>query len=271
MTGRPGDSPGIAETAKERAIEQWTAEPAGANLAAHARGDDATFYSEVERTRYHAYPWLLSYLTPDRWSGKRVLEVGVGLGTDHLMLHRAGATVSGVDLTPASIEHSTRRLTMHGLAPDLHLADAEHLPFADQSFDAAYSFGVLHHTPDMPSAIRELRRVLRDGGTAVVALYNRRSYFAAWRLARHVLRGEFRHFSLEQMKADFEYGDGQPLVILSTRRELEALFADFSSVSIEARHLPTNRVSPRARRRLDALLRPLERRIGWYWMIEARR
>jgi SAM-dependent methyltransferase len=268
---QPSGSDDLVDGAKRRAVEQWGANPAGANLARTA-AQGVEFYAEVERTRYAAYPWLRSYLAPTRWAGRRVLEVGVGLGTDHVMLHRAGASpVVGVDLTPASVAHTTCRLAIESFDADVRLADAESLPFPDADFDAVYSFGVLHHTPDMARAIGEVRRVLRPGGTAVVALYNRHSYFVAWRLLRHLVRGDWRHRSLADMKADFEYGDGTPLVILSTRRELRRLFAGFSSVSIEARHLPTNRVPARTRAALDGIMGPLERRYGWYWMIEATR
>ena len=71
------------------------------------------------------------------------------------------------------------------------------------------------------------------------------------------------------MRAGFEFGDGEPRVLVSGRRELVATFAGFSAVSVEARHLPTNRLSPRMRPSADRVLRPLERRIGWYWMVDA--
>lgn len=255
-------------SAKQRAVDQWTADPAGAVLASHAELGSAAFYREVERTRYELYPWLLSYLSSERWSGRRTLEIGVGLGTDHLMLRRAGADAVGIDLTPASVEHTRRRLAMAGLPADVRVADAERLPFQTGSFDAVYSFGVLHHTPDMTAALSEALRVLRPGGTAVIGVYNRRSYFHAWRLTRHFIRGDWRRQSLSEMRADFEHGSGTPLVILSRAAWLAQQFAGCASVSVNARHLPTNRAPAALRSRLDTWLRPVERRIGWYLMAE---
>ncbi len=261
--------PTVAQSAKARAIEQWTADPAGASLAERTALGSPAFYREVERTRYELYPWLTAYLTREIWGGKRTLEVGVGLGTDHLMLDRAAAELTGVDLTDASVRHTQRRFENEARSARVQVADAEDLPFGDDTFDAVYSFGVLHHTPAMDQAVREVHRVLRRGGTAVIGLYNRHSYFHAWRLLRHVATGKWRTSGLEAMRAGFEHGDGTPLVILSSKRELRALFKDFGTVQIEARHLPTNRLPRRARRRVDAILRPLERRIGWYWMVVA--
>ena len=53
--------------------------------------------------------------------------------------------------------------------------DAERLPFEDATFDRVSSNGVLHHTPDMPAALREIRRVLKPGGEARIIVYNRSS------------------------------------------------------------------------------------------------
>jgi SAM-dependent methyltransferase len=257
---------GDPELLKQEAVRQWTDDPAGAVLAdQHDRGTPE-FFQEVERTRYELYPWLKSdYLQTDRWNGKQVLEVGVGLGTDHLQLARAGAQLTGVDLTPASINYTRQHLDIHGLRSELSVADAENLPFDDQSFDCVYSFGVLHHTPDMGRAIQEIHRVLRPDGSALVALYNRHSYFYAWRYTRFLLR---RGGTVEEMRSKIEHGSGNPLVVVSSHRELARAFRVFSQASIEARHLPRHRF-PGWLLRLDPALRHLERRVGWYWMVDA--
>lgn len=260
-----------ASNAKDRAVEQWTAAPAGAHLAGGQPNETAEFYREIERTRYELYPWLLEYLTPNQWKGRRTLEIGVGMGTDHLSLHRAGATLVGIDLTPASVEHTQRRFALAGAVSNLRVADAEQLPFQDGAFDGVYSFGVLHHTPRMRLAVAEIHRVLRPGGLAVVGLYNRHSYFHAWRLLRHFGAGEWRRSGLDAMRANFEHGTGSPLVILSSRRQIREMFGTYTSVSIAARHIPTNRLPVALRPAACSVLRPIERSVGWYWMVVAYR
>jgi SAM-dependent methyltransferase len=255
---------------KQEAVRQWTEEPAGAVLAGRYGRGTQEFFQEVERTRYELYPWLLSdYLQDARWRDQRVLEVGVGLGTDHLQLARAGARLAGVDLTPASIEYTRRLFELHSYRSDLSVADAEALPFEDLSFDCVYSFGVLHHTPDMEGAIREIHRVLRPNGFALVALYNRHSYFYASRYSRFLLRGEWRRSTVAEMRSRIEHGTGNPLVVVSSRRELANAFRPFSQVSIEARHVPRHRFPPWLVRAVDVPLRRIERRFGWYWIVEA--
>jgi ubiquinone/menaquinone biosynthesis C-methylase UbiE len=254
---------------KAESVKQWTQEPAGAVLAGALPRGTPDFFREVEQTRYALYPWLLPYLRHPRWSGRRVLEIGVGLGTDHLQLSRAGAIMHGVDLTPTSLEMTRLRFEQEGRTTTLALADAEDLPFEDESFDAVYSFGVLHHTPDMDAAIQEVRRILKPTGFALIAIYNRNSYFHGWRLLRHYASLEWRRKSLAEMRADFEFGEGVPVVHLTSRRDVQQLFRRFRTAQVAARHLPTNRGPQSIRPHLDALLRGIERRVGWYWVVEA--
>lgn len=256
---------------KRESVRQWSNEPAGAHLASHETPRTVAFYDEVERTRYDLYPWLRPYVCDPRWSGERVLEIGVGLGTDHMMLRRSGAIMTGVDITPASIANTRQRFDLAGEQTQLVEADCEDLPFTDGEFDAVWSFGVLHHTPGFQKAIDEACRVVRPGGRLVVGLYNRYSYFHAWRLLRHAARGQWRGKSLAEMRAEFEFGEGTPVVRLSSRRELVKAFDACSHVDIVGKHLPTNRLPAHIRRQADALLGPLEQRIGWYWMVTASR
>jgi len=111
--------------------------------------------------------------------GKRVLEIGVGAGTDFLNWVRAGARVWGVDLSAEAVEHARRRLAVYGLeAEEVQQADCESLPYPDEHFDVVYSWGVIHHTPDSQQALREIVRVCRVGGTCKLMVYNRHSVVA---------------------------------------------------------------------------------------------
>ena len=110
------------------------------------------------------------------------MEVGVGAGTDFVNWVRNGAIATGVDLTQSGVALTGERLEIEGLEADVRVADAESLPFADDSFDIVYSWGVLHHSPDTPRAIEEVRRVLRPAGTALVMIYHAWSWmgFTLW-------------------------------------------------------------------------------------------
>jgi SAM-dependent methyltransferase len=124
--------------------------------------------------------------------GKKVLEVGLGVGSDLLRWVRAGAEVSGIDLTEASVSLIRRRLASEGRNAEVTVGDAENLPFPDANFDIYYSWGVLHHTPDTRKALKEAWRVLKPGGTLKLMLYHYPSVFAylVWMLYGP-LKGKF--------------------------------------------------------------------------------
>lgn len=105
--------------------------------------------------------------------GARVLDIGCGPGIWTRELARRGYRVSAIDLTSAAVALAKSSIELFGLAADIREGDAENLPFADASFDGVVSHGVIHHTPDTAKCVREMARVLRPDGTAVVSVYYR--------------------------------------------------------------------------------------------------
>src|SRR6185437_8873642 len=117
--------------------------------------------------RYSIEPYIADFAQFATARGRDVLEVGVGIGADHAEWARNGPrTLTGIDLTPRAIDHTQARLAILDRQSRLLVGDAENLPFPGESFDIVYSWGVLHHSPDTISAIREVHRVLRRGGQA---------------------------------------------------------------------------------------------------------
>jgi SAM-dependent methyltransferase len=97
-------------------------------------------------------------------AGERVIDVAAGNGNATLAAARRFAEVSSTDYVPALLDKGAMRARAEGLDVEFRVADAEALPYADRSFDAALStFGVMF-TPDHRRAAGELLRVVRDGG-----------------------------------------------------------------------------------------------------------
>lgn len=166
----------------------WNAQSCDTQVA-KAEQFSRAYFEEIEAFRYFDQPFIHSFAQFTRFRDRRVLEVGFGAGTDFIQWLRAGAQVTGVDLTEEALRNLSHRIQTYGLpAPErLQIADAENLPFPDNSFDLAYSFGVLHHTPDTEKAIRELIRVVKPGGEIKVMLYNRRSVYVFNRWVKYAL------------------------------------------------------------------------------------
>jgi SAM-dependent methyltransferase len=145
----------------------WNAEPCGSRYLG-ARED----FEAHARARYELEPYIHEFAGFEQAGGKHVLEIGVGMGADYLEWLKAGAIATGLDLSGASLERACRRCELASFAPDLRLADAEHLPFPDNTFDIVYSYGVMHHSPDPAQCIREARRVLKPGGALRIMIYH---------------------------------------------------------------------------------------------------
>jgi ubiquinone/menaquinone biosynthesis C-methylase UbiE len=165
------------------------------------------------------------------------------------------------------VEMTHRRLEQEGLTSDLSVMDAERLEFPDNSFDAVYSFGVLHHTSSPELAFREIRRVLRPGGEFIGGLYSKHSWFYLRIWAERIMRLEFLRESMTDRLSRIEYStsDAKPHVRLFTPFELRATLkgAGFEVVEIRKRHVGLGRRSESLPGWVGALG-------GWYLIHEAR-
>ncbi len=203
---------------KERVRLHWEGDTCGARYGGDV-ADRLAFFEQIERTRYEQDYMLRDFARFDSAKGKRVLEVGLGTGTDFIQWARAGAEIHGVDLTEASIAYVNERLELYGLNGHPRVGDAEALPYPDNHFDVYYSWGVLHHTPDMPKAIAEAQRVLKPGGELRIMLYHARSVgsFLVW--LRYGLLGG-RLLTLRQAVADNVESPGTQVVTMDDTRRL---------------------------------------------------
>ena len=158
---------------KKEVRDFWDEASCGERLLLEA--SDRSSYLAQMRKRYELEPFIENFARFEETRDLAVLEIGVGLGADHQRFAEAGARLTGVDLTPRAVGHTRRRFKLFGLIPHLRVADAESLPFSDESFDSVYSWGVLHHSPNTAQAIEEVWRVLRRGGTARIMIYHKHS------------------------------------------------------------------------------------------------
>ena len=247
---------------KERVRAFWQQNPCGTKFADASPGS-RRFYELVEEHRYKKewhIPTAADFANSKNLS---VLEVGCGLGTDGAQFAKAGAKYTGIDLTDAAVDLAKRRFELFNLPGAFRVADAERLLFANNSFDIVYSHGVLHHTPDTAAAVREIHRVLRPGGKAVIMLYHRDSYnyrvnismlrragvnLLKWNAGVklvHMLTGEAEerlreHARLLKIQSDYSNseeflsqntdGAGNPLARVYSRAEARELFKDFARV-----------------------------------------
>lgn len=219
--------------------DYWQAQSCGTSYASATPGS-AQYYQEIEAARHRLEPFIRDFAQFDSWRGRRVLEIGFGAGTDLVNFVRAGADVSGVDLTEAAIEHAQRRLELERLHAALSVSSGESLPFPDGSFDLVYSWGVVHHAAHPARILREARRVLAPGAEVRMMLYGRHSWVAYGLWARYALAMGHPRRSLADVVANHMESPGTRAY---TRRELQALFegAGFDEVTVTGFCTPYDR------------------------------
>lgn len=188
------------------------------------------WFERIEQHRYTVEPCIHSVAQFTRHNGNKVLEVGVGAGTDHLQWARAGAECYGVDLTEEAIETTRTHLALHGFESNLQRIDAEQLPFEDNMFDVVYSWGVIHHSDAPEKIIAEILRVLKPGGRFIGMMYGRYSLatLRVW-MKNALLKGKpWRSFS------DVLYHHVESIGTKAyTVRELAKLFSGFRALSAQ--------------------------------------
>ena len=160
---------------KDKIKQFWNAHPCDLPLK-DKKYFDKTFFDKVTQNRYSTQSHLLRIGKFDKFYGKKVLEIGCGIGTDGAQFAKNGAIYTGLDLSEVAIEIAKKRFEIYGLEGEFVVGDAEKLPFLKDSFECVYSHGVLHHTPSIEKAIKEIHRVLKPGGELILMLYHKHSY-----------------------------------------------------------------------------------------------
>jgi SAM-dependent methyltransferase len=274
----------FAETPIERVRDYWNSRPCNLRHSPEPVGSRA-YFDQVEARKYFVEPHIPGFAQHERWAGKRVLEIGCGLGTDTINFARAGAQITAVDLSARSLELAQQRAAVFGVEHRITFleADAERLSevVPPSPYDLVYSFGVIHHTPHPERVLDQIHRHYSGAQTTlklmvyyrwawkVLALLLREAHGAWWRLDEVVARNS-------------EAQTGCPVTYTYTRQSVAQLLAQ-SGFTVEESfvdHIFQFRVADYVKYRYvkglpfrwlpNPAIRALERRLGWHLCVTAR-
>ena len=209
----------MATTEEVRAY--WTRHIHDLEITRHPVGSRG-FFDDLDQYHFEKLHHLLRLVRFDGFAGRSVLEVGCGAGTDLARFAKGGAHVTGVDLAPSAIELARANFDQLGLGGRFEVADGEHLPFPDNTFDLVYAHGVVQYTANPRRLVEECHRVLKPGGEAIFQVYNRVSWLNALS---------------KLMKVGLEHDDAPALLKMSIR-EFRGLVAGFREVTIVPERFP---------------------------------
>jgi SAM-dependent methyltransferase len=223
------------------------------------------FFDDLDEYRFDKLRYLPRLVNFEGYAGKRLLEVGCGIGTDLVRFGRGGAVATGVDLSRTALDLASRNAEHAGVSLDLKLANGEALPFEDSCFDVVYCHGVLQYTADARLMVEECRRVLKPDGEGIFMVYNRVSWLNALS---------------KVMRVDLEHGDA-PVLRKYSIPEFRDLLSGFAQVRIVPERFPVktrlhggwkgfayNKLFVPA---FEALPRAWVRPLGWHLMAFCRK
>jgi SAM-dependent methyltransferase len=252
----------VATTAEVR--EYWDRHIHDLEITRHPVGSRG-FFDDLDQYHFEKLHHLLRLVDFDGYRGRSVLEVGCGAGVDLARFAKGGAEVTGVDLAPSAIELARANFSQQGLRGRFEVADGEHLPFPDNSFDLVYAHGVVQYTANPRQLVEECRRVVKPGGEAVFQVYNRVSW----------LNGLSK-----LMKVGLEHDDA-PVLLKFSIGEFRRLVSGFTKVAIVPERFPVkSRLHGGWKGAVynglfvgtfNALPRPFVRRFGWHLLAFCRK
>ena len=244
----------------------WDARPCNIRHSSAEVGTRA-YFDEVEQRKYFVEPHIPRFAEFERFGGKRVLEIGCGIGTDGVNFARAGAEYTGVDLSEQSLALARQRFEVYGLKGTFYVGDAEHLSdiLPEATFDLVYAFGVLHHTPNPERAIDAIKPFLGVDSEFRLMMYAKNSW---------------KHVMIDAKFDQPEAQSGCPIAYTYTQDELRALLSDFDILDMYQDHIFPYVVEKYVRYEYekqpwfaampDAMFRALERAFGWHTLIRCK-
>ena len=242
------------------------------------------YFNEVEARKYFVEPHIPRFAQFERWRGKKVLEIGCGIGTDTINFARYGAQVTAVELSEKSLEIARKRAQVYELQDRIrfYLGNAEELTkfVPVEPYDLVYSFGVIHHTPHPENVIEQMRYYVQPDSTIKIMVYHR----YAWKVFRILLTyGKGQFWRLAELVAQHSEAEtGCPITYTFTRRQLHSLLERYSfrvtEMSVE--HIFPYCIPGYVQYRYvkvwyfrwmpQSLFRWLERHFGWHLCVTAR-
>lgn len=195
------------------------------------------YFNEVEQRKYFVEPHIPEFADFPRWKGKKVLEIGCGIGTDTINFARHGAQVTAIDLSEASLHLAKKRADVFGCKIRFFHGNAEQLStiVPVENYDLVYSFGVIHHTPNPDKVFSEILKYMGPDSTLKVMLYHKICFKMMWVIMKYGWGAFWR--SDELIRKYSEAQVGCPVTYTYTKNSVRYLLKDFAVQDIFVDHI----------------------------------
>ncbi len=268
----------IAKTL-EQVKKYWDSRPCNIRHSPKPLGT-REYFDEVEKRKYFVEPHIPVFAEFEKWRGKKVLEIGCGIGTDSINFASAGAKLSAVELSQKSLEICRQRFGVYGLRANFYLGDAEKLnTFVPvEKYDLIYSFGVIHHTPHPEKVIEEIKKYCGPETEVRLMLYSKWSWKILWIILRY---GNGMFWKAEELVPKYSEAQiGSPVTYVYSFGDIRKLLTGFKIIEIHKDHIFPYEIEPYKRyeyRKVwylrylpKSAFRQLEKALGWHTLIRAK-
>ena len=225
------------------------------------------YFDQVEARKYMVEPHIPAFTEFEKWRGKKVLEIGCGLGTAAVSFARAGADYTAVELSDESLKLARQRFEVFGLKGRFHSGNAEELSkvVPVETYDLIYSFGVIHHAPHPEKIVAEVRKFMGPHSEFRLMLYAKNSW-------KNIL-----------IEAGFDQPEAQsgcPIAFTYTHDEVRKLMQGYVVTDIRQEHIfpyvvekyvqYEYELQPWFKAMPKEMFRALEKALGWHTLITAK-
>ena len=257
----------MSDNLVEKITEYWNRQPCNINHSLAEVGSEQ-FFVENSQRRYFVEPHLRDLAQFHQYQGRRVPEIGCGLGADAVEFVRHGAEYVGIDLSSESVALARKRFETFDLEGRFLVMDGANTAAMAElgHFDLVYSCGVLHHYPDLPLVLRNIYRALNPGGDLRFLVYAKNS----WKYA--MIRA-----GLDQ----FEAQAGCPYAQAYTQEEIHQLLEGFDVINIRQAHCFMYNVAlykqgvyqlePWFEAMSEQMREAVRQNLGWHLLVHARK
>jgi len=240
------------------------------------------YFDEVEKRKYFIEPHIPKFAQFSKWKGKKILEIGCGIGTDTISFARAGANVTAIELSKKSLDIAKKRAKVYGLEKKIkfYLANAEELSkvVPVEPYDLIYSFGVVHHTPYPKKVMNEIKKYTHKNTVIKIMIYHRYAWKVLWILFKFS-KGVF--WKLDELIATHsEAATGSPVSYVYSKKQAKELLKAFKVIKMSVDHIFPYDVSKYVKYEYKkvwyfrflprSMFRFLETHLGWHLLVIAK-